>query len=366
MKKLLLWLLVPLLANAQTPFTYRIQGNVAQPAASAKVYLLSGGQLLDSAKLHKGAFELRGTSQVPKRAQLALVPDGKTPNLAHTYGLDAVMVFVQPEPLVVASPDALLAHATVKGGGPAMQDYQRFKKQLDALGARLRPRQPNEVIMLTWEQYLQDRQQSKQLAMGFIKANPTSWASLDMLVQPTYLGPPQYDEVAPLYQALSPTLRASEPGQAYGKLVQALQAVALGAPAPDFTQLTPDNKPFTLQDLRGRYVLLDFWASGCDDCRQSFNTIRNLRQKYQGRNFEVVGISLDKHSSPKYWLRTIREHNLTWPQVSDLQGLPDNAAAKSYHVASVPQNFLIDPAGKIVGVNLYGEALRNALAKLIQ
>lgn len=365
MKMLLFWLLMPGLASAQSAFPYRISGQLAPQPAAAKVYLLYNKQLLDSTAVRKGTFELRGTSQVPKRAQLVLAADGKTPNPARSYGFDAVSIFLEPGPLVVSGSDAVLHHATVKGG-PATQDYQRFKKQLDAQGAQRHPRQPNEVVLLTWEQYLQDRQQAKQLAMDFVKANPTSWASLDMLVQPTYLGPPQYDEVAPLYQALSPTLRASAPGQAYGKLVQSLQAVALGAPAPDFTQLTPENTSFSLQSLRGRYVLLDFWASGCDDCRLSFNTIRDLCQKYQGRNFEVVGISLDKHSSPKYWLRTIREHNLTWPQVSDLQGIAGNAAAKSYHVASVPQNFLIDPAGKIVGVNLYGEALRTTLAKLIQ
>ncbi|MGI4863831.1 MAG: peroxiredoxin family protein [Janthinobacterium lividum] len=186
-----------------------------------------------------------------------------------------------------------------------------------------------------------------------------------MLLQPLYLGPPQYDEVAPLYNALSPAMRASEPGQAYGQLVQSLQAVALGAQAPDFTQPAPANKTFTLSDLRGRYVLLDFWASGCDDCRMAFTTIRSLRQKYQGRNFDVVGVSLDKNINQKYWLRTIREHNLTWTQVSDLQGIGGNAAAIRYHVERVPQNFLLDPAGKIIGVNLYGGALEAALAQLL-
>jgi peroxiredoxin len=185
-----------------------------------------------------------------------------------------------------------------------------------------------------------------------------------MLVQPFYLGPPQYDEVAPLYQALSPTLRNSAPSQTYGRLVQALQAVALGAPAPDFTQPTAEGKLLSLKALRGKYVLLDFWASGCDDCRMNFDVIRGLRQQYQERNFEVVGVSLDKDVSQKHWLRTIREHNLTWPQASDLKGIDGNTAALSYHVTSVPQNFLIDPTGKIVGINLYGPRLQTALAKL--
>ena len=112
-------------------------------------------------------------------------------------------------------------------------------------------------------------------------------------------------------------------------------------------------------------MLLDFWASGCVDCRMGFSIIRGLRQQYRGHNFEVVGVSLDKNISPKRWRQLIQEHDLTWPQVSDLKGPDGNAAALSYHLASAPQNFLIDPTGKIVGVNLYGPRLQTAVAKLL-
>jgi peroxiredoxin len=362
-KLLTLWLL-PLLAGAQTPFPYQLKGKIAPQPATAKVYLLYDGRLLDSTRLHNGAFELRGTSDVPKRVQLVLATNGKTPDPARPYTFNALSVFLEPGPLLVTSPSAALYNATVKGG-PAMQDYQRFRKQSLLLAERLHPHRPDEALIISWAQSILDQQQFKELALAFIKANPTSWASLDMLVQSTpYLGPPQYHEVAPLYQALSPALRNSAPGQAYGRLLQALQVVALGGPAPDFAQPTPDNKTLTLKDFRGRYVLLDFWASGCDDCNSAFETTRRLRELNRGRGFEVVGVSLDKNISQKHWLRTIREHDLTWPQASDLKGMDGNAAALSYRVTSVPQNFLIDPTGNIVGINLYGPRLQAALAKL--
>jgi peroxiredoxin len=363
MKLLLLWLL-PLLAGAQTPFPYQLKGKISPQPATAKVYLLYNGRLLDSTRLHNGAFELRGTSDVPKRAQLVLAADGKTPNLARAFSFDAVSVFLEPGPLLVTSPDAVLHHATVQGG-PATRDYQRFMKQDAAFLEYKLHHQPNQLHVVTWAQNVVEQQQRKQVALKFIKDNPTSWASLDMLVQRFYLGPPQYDEVAPLYQALSPVLRNSAPGQAYGQLVQALQVVALGAPAPDFTQPTAEGKPFSLKDLRGKYMLLDFWASGCDDCRMGFDVIRSLRQQYQGRSFEVVGVSLDKNISPKHSRQSIHEHNLTWLQASDLKGPDGNAAALSYRVTSAPQNFLIDPTGNIVGINLYGPYLQAALAKLL-
>ncbi|MGI4863756.1 MAG: DUF4369 domain-containing protein [Janthinobacterium lividum] len=143
MKTLLLWLL-PLLASAQTPFTYQIKGQLGALPATAKVYLLYKGQFLDSTALRKGAFVLRGTSQIPKRAQLVLAADGKTPNPARTDGFDATSIFLEPGPLSVSSPTAQLYHATVKGG-PAMQDYQRFMSQALALAARLHPRKSKRV-----------------------------------------------------------------------------------------------------------------------------------------------------------------------------------------------------------------------------
>ncbi|HET9502750.1 MAG TPA: TlpA disulfide reductase family protein [Hymenobacter sp.] len=364
MKPLLLGLLLPLLAGAQTPFPYQLKGKIAPQPATAKVYLLYNGRLLDSTRLHNGAFELRGTSDVPKRAQVVLAADGKTPDLARPFSFNSASIFLEPGPLLITSPSAVLRFATVRGGR-ATQDYQRLMKQDEAFLGYLLSHRPTQLRVVTWEQNIVDQQQRKQVALNFIKNNPASWASLDILLQPFHLGPPQYDEVAPLYESLSPTLRNSAPGQAYGRLVQSLQVVALGSPAPDFSLLTPENKTLALKDFRGQYVLLDFWASGCDDCRLGFGIIRSLRQQYQGRNFEVVGISLDKNISQKHWLRTIREHDLTWPQASDLKGVDGNAAALSYRVTSVPQNFLIDPTGKIVGINLYGPRLQAALAKLL-
>jgi hypothetical protein len=198
MKLLLLWLLFPLLAGAQTPFAYQLKGKIGPQPAAAKVYLLYNGQLLDSTRLKSGVFEFRGTSQVPKRAQVVLSTDGRTPNPARAYGYDAVSIFLEPGLLLVSSSDAVLHHATVKGS-PATRDYQRFMQQDAALAEQLYPHQPNKVHIITWEQSILNRQRQRELAMKFIRDNPTLWASLDLLVQPSYLGPPQYHEVAPLY-----------------------------------------------------------------------------------------------------------------------------------------------------------------------
>jgi peroxiredoxin len=179
------------------------------------------------------------------------------------------------------------------------------------------------------------------------------------------MAPPEYAVVGPLYEALSPTLKNTPQGRYYGELVQELKNVAIGAQAPAFTQKTPDGKTVSLADFRGKYVLIDFWASWCKPCREDNPALVKAYTTYKGRNFEILGVSLDSEESREKWVKAIQEDHLSWPQVSDLRGWK-NEAARSYAVHAVPQNYLIDPSGKIVAANLRGEKLTAALAQYLK
>ena len=166
-----------------------------------------------------------------------------------------------------------------------------------------------------------------------------------------------------LYNALLPGVKASAMGAYIGQMIADAKKNAIGTLLPDFTQSDTAGHPMSLSSLRGKFVLVDFWASWCGPCRQENPNVVQAYNKYKNKNFTVLGVSLDK--AKPAWIDAINMDNLTWPHVSDLLGW-SNAAALQYQIFSIPQNFLIDPQGKIVGKNLRGAALDRKLARVLR
>jgi thiol-disulfide isomerase/thioredoxin len=138
--------------------------------------------------------------------------------------------------------------------------------------------------------------------------------------------------------------------------------LAIGQPAPEISLSSPSGKIILLSSLKGKYVLIDFWASWCGPCRQENPNVVRLYEKYKAKNFEIYGVSLDRDKES--WVKAIEKDKLKWIHVSDLQYW-NSAGAAAYQVRSIPSTYLVDPHGFIIGKNLRGATLEAKLSELL-
>jgi peroxiredoxin len=166
-----------------------------------------------------------------------------------------------------------------------------------------------------------------------------------------------------MYNKLGKHVRNTPSGKEFVNRLTAAKKSAIGQPAIDFSQPDAEGKNVYLTSYKGKYVLVDFWASWCGPCRAENPNVARAYSKYKDKGFDVLGVSLDDKKDK--WEAAIQADNLPWTHVSDLKGWK-NAAAEQYGIRAIPQNILVDPKGNIIAKNLRGDALEKKLEEVLK
>ncbi|WP_423129163.1 redoxin domain-containing protein [Gaoshiqia sp. Z1-71] len=359
---LLFIVLIFLAACQSNSAKYRITGTIAG-LDSGIVYLVKAeaGQAvtLDTVKLVNGTFKMEGDAGVTELHYLRL-------NERDYFA----QFFLENAKIKVESyKDSL--RATKVTGSPTTDVFNSYLDELNVMNEKMSEYQQQFAsAAASGNQQEMDRiridveaasDNMTVFAKNFVRENSNSvvapFITLTQLVSQL-----EYNDLKTLVDGFSADLSESVYLKQLNEILSVQSKTAIGVEAPDFTMNDPDGNPVSLTSLRGKYLLVDFWASWCGPCRQENPNIVDAYKKYKDKGFDILGVSLDRDKDA--WLKGIADDQLTWHHVSDLKYW-QNEVAQLYGVNSIPHSVLLDKDGVIIAKNLRGPALEEKLKELM-
>jgi len=351
-------------------------GKVQDPVKKVMlVYFVDGKRVNDSSDLQNGTFNFKGKIVEPTRANLRLIVDSaeaanKGIQRRPSMPRDFLTVYLDKGKMEIVTVDSF-SNSKMKGSAvhnefelinaklkPYNDEYSKMSKEYAALSRANDSEGMNKLA----KKFDALDSQMREINRQYVVENPNSPFAIFALQE--YAG---YDidaaAIEPLFQSLPATVQQSPSGKALADKIALAKKTGIGMYAMDFTQNDTAGVPVKLSSFKGRYVLVDFWASWCGPCRAENPNVVQAFHKYKDKGFTVLGVSLDRPGQKEKWLKAIHDDQLTWTQVSDLN-FWDNAVAKQYGIEAIPQNYLLDPSGKIVAKGVRGEELEKKLGEI--
>ncbi|HMU47807.1 MAG TPA: TlpA disulfide reductase family protein [Chitinophagaceae bacterium] len=328
----------------------------------------------DSVRVKEGKYRFTGTLEEPVLARLRVkyLPNANGEKITPNNKRDLTSIFIEPGKIRISSIDSF-SNVSVKGSA-SHAAYVKMNNSIKPLALK------REKLIENWyaandkkdtdakkkiEDEIDGVDEEIRIAKGNIfKKNPSSPIAVQILRD--FAGwEINADEVQPLFDLLPESFKKYPSAIALKEEVEIAAKTGIGKMALDFTQNDTLDVPVSLSSFRGKYVLIDFWASWCGPCRAENPNVVKTFDKYKDRNFHIIGVSLDRPGQKEKWLKAIHDDHLAWTQVSDLK-FWDNEVAKQYGIRAIPQNLLLNPEGVIIAKNLKGEELDEKLGEAIE
>jgi len=342
-----------------------INGKFSSMKDGTVIYLSNDKQVTDSTLIVNGAFSLKTSLKKGEFYSLSAV--------AGPQSVANVTLYLEPGVLNISGKNAMLENLNFSGSRYAddmtsfyalplqpvfkkkdllMQRYSKVSRSADTTGRKQLADSVKilkEAINVVYDNWIYGHSASPVSAYAiWLNYNLNGSTRLEQLLN-----------------SLKMSAKDNSIGRELQQTVDVGKLTAIGQMAPEFTQNDTSGRPLSLKQFRGKYVLIDFWASWCGPCRAENPKIVKLFQKFKDKEFTILGVSLDREGDKDKWLKAIHDDGLTWNHVSDLKWWK-NEVATLYGIRSVPSSLLIDPQGRIIAKNLRSAELENRLLKLLK